>query len=63
MKKDSAESKLLMNRRNFLKSSALGAGAVVTLSGCGAKEDKLIPLLVSEDRIIPGVDKWTASTC
>ncbi len=52
-----------MNRRHFLRSTALGAGAAVTLSGCGAKEEALIPLLVPEDRIIPGVDKWTASTC
>ncbi len=52
-----------MNRRDFLKSTALGAGVAVTLSGCGTKEDVLIPLLVPEERIIPGVEKWTASTC
>ncbi len=52
-----------MNRRDFLKSTALGAGAAVTFSGCGAKEDALIPLLVPEERIIPGVDRWIASTC
>ncbi len=52
-----------MDRRDFLKSAALGAGVAVTLSGCGGKEDALIPLLVPEEQIIPGVDKWTASTC
>ncbi len=52
-----------MNRRHFLKSTALGAGAAATLSGCGAREEALIPLLVPEERIIPGVDKWTPSTC
>src|SRR4029434_9049530 len=29
----------------------------------GGHEEKLIPLLVSEERILPGVDRWTPSTC
>ncbi len=52
-----------MNRRSFLKSTAAGAGAAMTFSGCGGKGEALIPLLVPEERIIPGVDKWSASTC
>jgi anaerobic selenocysteine-containing dehydrogenase len=52
-----------MNRREFIRSGAASAGAAVTLSGCGGHEEKLIPLLVSEERILPGVDRWTPSTC
>ena len=51
-----------MNRRRFLKSGSLGAGAAVALTGCGGDE-KLIPFLIPEENIIPGVDQWTTSTC
>jgi len=59
----SEEVKQIMNRREFIRSGAASAGAAVTLSGCGGHEEKLIPLLVSEERILPGVDRWTPSTC
>ena len=59
----SDEGKPIMNRRQFIRSGAAGAGAAVTLSGCGGPEEKLIPLLVSEERLLPGVDRWTPSTC
>lgn len=52
-----------MKRRDFLKSGALGAGATVTLASCGGQEEELIPLLLPDEQILPGVDKWTASTC
>ncbi len=52
-----------LNRREFFKASALGAGAAVALSGCGGGEERLIPLLVPEDRLLPGVDQWTPSSC
>jgi len=52
-----------VNRRSFLKSGALGAGAAVTLAGCGRREESLLPILVSEDTIIPGTDRWVPSTC
>ena len=51
-----------MNRRRFLKSGSLGAGAAVALTGCGGRDEKLIPLLIPEENIIPGVDQWTPST-
>ncbi|PYV17241.1 MAG: nitrate reductase [Acidobacteria bacterium] len=50
-------------RRDFLKTGALGAGAAVTLTGCGGRDEDLIPLLIPEDTILPGVERWTASTC
>jgi menaquinone reductase, molybdopterin-binding-like subunit len=56
-------SKPRISRRGFLRASALGTGAAVSLTGCGSKEEKLIPLLVPEESIIPGTDRWTPSTC
>ena len=52
-----------INRRQFIKSGGLGAGVAVTLTGCAGTEEKLIPFLIQEDRILPGVERWTASTC
>ena len=52
-----------INRRQFIKSGGLGAGVAVTLTGCGGTEEKLIPFLIQEDRILPGAERWTASTC
>ncbi len=51
------------NRRSFLKTSALGAGAAVALAGCASREQPFIPLLVPEDKILPGVEKWVPTTC
>lgn len=56
-------SKPRITRRGFLRASALGTGAAVSLTGCGSKEEKLIPLLVPEESIIPGTDRWTPGTC
>ena len=53
----------MLKRREFLQTGMLGTGAAVTLGACGGQEDKLIPLLIPEDRILPGQDRWTASTC
>ena len=50
-----------MDRRNFFKIlSATSAGA---MAGCGAKTDKLIPLLVSEHEIVPGEEQWHPAVC
>jgi menaquinone reductase, molybdopterin-binding-like subunit len=52
-----------VGRRGFLRSGAAGAGLALTLAGCGAPERKLIPALIPDDRIIPGTDRWTVTTC
>jgi anaerobic selenocysteine-containing dehydrogenase len=52
-----------MKRRDFILTTAAGATASVVLKGCGNKEEKLIPLLVSEETLIPGVQTWTAGVC
>jgi anaerobic selenocysteine-containing dehydrogenase len=59
---DPNESNPVLRRRDFFKAGALGAGAL-TLAGCGGSNEKLIPLLIPEERIVPGVDRWTPSTC
>ncbi len=63
MSDDSKTEKPAINRREFLKSGALGAGAAATLTSCGGHEESVIPFLIPEENILPGVDKWTASTC
>lgn len=51
-----------MERRNFFKIlSTASAGALAT--GCGTDTDKLIPLLVPEQDLIPGVEYWHPSVC
>ncbi len=51
-----------MERRNFFKIlSTASAGVVAT--GCGTDSDKLIPLLVPEQDLIPGVEYWHPSVC
>ena len=51
-----------MERRNFFKIlSTASAGAVAT--SCGTSTDALIPLLVPEQDLIPGVEYWHPSVC
>jgi anaerobic selenocysteine-containing dehydrogenase len=51
-----------MDRRNFFKIvSATGAAAVTT--ACGPDTDKLIPLLVPEDQLVPGEEQWHPAVC
>src|SRR2546423_1849231 len=51
-----------MDRRGFFKIlSATSAG--VMAGGCGAKSDKLIPLLVPEHEIVPGEEQWHPAVC
>lgn len=51
-----------MNRREFLQiSSATGAGLV--LAGCERPVQQAIPLLISEEEIPPGADKWVSGLC
>jgi anaerobic selenocysteine-containing dehydrogenase len=52
-----------MKRRDFLKiGGTLGTGSLV-LDGCGKPDQKLIPLLVSEEELVPGIERWVASLC
>ncbi len=51
-----------MDRRNFFKIiGATGAGAVST--ACGPSTDALIPMLVPEGQIVPGVEQWHPAVC
>src|SRR2546425_1278302 len=50
-----------MNRRNFIKISAL-TGSSATLASCGNPEYHLIRF-IPEDRIAPGVAVWKPSIC
>src|SRR5215472_4181959 len=50
-----------MDRRGFFKIlSATSAGA---MGGCGAKSDRLIPMLVPEHEIVPGDEQWHPAVC
>lgn len=51
-----------MKRRQFLIGSALGAGTVV-LDSCWNQEERLIPLLVPDEELVPGTAYWTPSVC
>src|SRR6185436_9305137 len=50
-----------MNRRNFIKLSALTGGSA-TLASCGNPEYHLVRF-VPEDRIVPGIADWKPSIC
>jgi anaerobic selenocysteine-containing dehydrogenase len=51
-----------LKRRTFLKTAALAAVGT-TLPGCGREVDHLIPYLLPDDEIVPGVADWYASVC
>ena len=51
-----------MDRRNFFKLVGTASGGVVT-GACGKQADEIIPLLVSEEEIVPGVEQWHPSVC
>lgn len=51
-----------LKRRDFLK--VLGAGSAVATAGCSTGEvEALIPYVVPDENIIPGVATWYTSTC
>lgn len=50
-----------MDRRDFLKTSAIG-GAAAALSSCGHPEAPLVRFLPDEE-LVPGVAKWKPSLC
>src|SRR6476620_6431267 len=51
-----------MKRRDFLKSGGVVGTASLVLDGRG-KPQQLIPLLVSEDKFVPGEEGWPRSLC
>jgi len=51
-----------MKRREFLKVAPAAGAASVILDGCGTPE-KLIPLLVSPDELVPGEEAFVHSLC
>jgi anaerobic selenocysteine-containing dehydrogenase len=51
-----------MKRRDFLKTGGIAGTAGLILDGCG-KPQQLIPLLVSEDRFVPGEESWIRTLC
>ncbi|WDT79262.1 MAG: molybdopterin-dependent oxidoreductase [Candidatus Manganitrophus sp.] len=51
-----------LNRRDFLKVIGLGA-AGSALPGCGGETAKLIPAVLPDEEIVPGVAHWYASVC
>ncbi|MBI4470600.1 MAG: molybdopterin-dependent oxidoreductase [Acidobacteria bacterium] len=52
-----------MKRRQFLVTTAVGGGLTVALSSCGNQEEKLIPLLISDETVVPGAETWVPSLC
>ena len=50
-----------MERRNFLKISAI-SGAAAALESCGSPEQQLIRFIPDED-LVPGIATWKPSVC
>jgi anaerobic selenocysteine-containing dehydrogenase len=51
-----------MKRRDFLKTGGIAGTAGLVLDGC-ARPQQLIPLLISEDRFVPGEEGWVRTLC
>ncbi|NKE70756.1 molybdopterin-containing oxidoreductase family protein [Candidatus Manganitrophus noduliformans] len=51
-----------LKRRDFLKVVGLGAAGSM-LPGCGGETAKLIPYVLPDEEIVPGVANWYASVC
>lgn len=52
-----------MKRREFVILTGIGATSATVLSACGHPENKLIPALIPDEEMVPGVDYWKASAC
>ena len=53
-----------MKRREFLKSSVVAGTAGMLLDACAPPgSSQIIPILIPEERFIPGVEEFHASTC
>ena len=51
-----------MDRRNFFKLAGTVSGSAIT-GACGKQAEEIIPLLVSEEEIEPGVEEWHPAIC
>src|SRR5438552_6076113 len=51
-----------MNRRDFFK-IVTTAGATAATAGCQQAGEKILPLVVPSDQIVPGVASWFATVC
>lgn len=51
-----------MDRRNFFKLVGTASGGALT-GACGNSARELIPILVPEREIVPGVEQWRPSVC
>jgi anaerobic selenocysteine-containing dehydrogenase len=51
-----------LKRRTFMKALGLAAAGAV-LPGCEREAHRLVPYLLPDDEIVPGVANWYASTC
>ena len=51
-----------MDRRNFVKLVGTASGGAVT-GACGKQAEEIIPLLVPEEEIVPGVESWHPGVC
>lgn len=51
-----------MDRRNFFKLVGTASGGVIS-GACGKHAEEIIPRLVPEEEIVPGVESWHPSVC
>jgi anaerobic selenocysteine-containing dehydrogenase/Fe-S-cluster-containing dehydrogenase component len=51
-----------MNRRDFFK-IVTTTGAAAAAAGCGQASERLLPLVVPNEQIVPGVASWFATVC
>ena len=51
-----------IDRRNFFKLVGTASGGVIS-GACGKQAEEIIPLLVPEEEIVPGVEEWHPSIC
>ncbi len=51
-----------MDRRNFFKLVGTASGGAVA-GACGREANEIIPLLVPEEQIVPGIEEWRPSVC
>ncbi|HNC84570.1 MAG TPA: twin-arginine translocation signal domain-containing protein, partial [Nitrospira sp.] len=51
-----------VKRRTFIKALGLTAAGTL-LPGCDQEVRRLVPYVLPDDEIVPGVAEWYASTC
>ena len=53
----------MANRREFLKVIGVTGAGASALSGCSTGAEKLIPYVIPDEEIVPGVSTWYRTTC